>query len=421
MRPDLEISSIRPFSATVDIGRGARSEGWADDPGVLDYEPRVRRTAPRVVMAGCPGAGKGTQGARLARRLGVQHLSTGDLLRDAIANQSSLGRAVERLVRAGRLVPTGLIVAIVEASLDTTGYVLDGFPRTVVQAEALFARDSLVPNVTIEIVVPMEIALARLTARGRTDDDPGVARDRLTIYEAETLPALALLDRYALLVRVDGDDLPHVVEQRTMQAFLRARRSNETPSPADLRAVSPHETAQRFPSSALTKQNGLRDRPMASHMTPAIHISKTKGLDRHVGRDRFATARDEQRVNDFYRSVGSTFFGAVVSTCGVHAAPSGSQTRPDSCPTLVTVLGELDLSTAPILRACFASIDGPIDVDCSGLEFVDAQGLGVLASTSARADASFVFVDPSRSLLRLLRVTGLDANLEIRSTASPAR
>ncbi len=229
--------SLRSLSAVADIGHGVRADGWAGDR-VAGYEPRLRRSAPRVVIAGCPGAGKGTQGTRLACRLGVQHLSTGELLRDAIAIQSSLGRAVERLVRAGRLVPTGLIVAIVESNLDTSGYVLDGFPRTVVQAEALFERDVLVPNVTIEIVVPMDIALARLVARGRTDDDPGVARDRLAVYEAETLPALALLERRALLVRVDGDDLPAVVEQRVMQAFLRARRSNETGSTANLRAVT---------------------------------------------------------------------------------------------------------------------------------------------------------------------------------------
>jgi adenylate kinase len=238
VRHDPGTSLIRSFRAMADFERDARPDGRADDPRVAGCEPRVPRSAPRVVIAGCPGAGKGTQGVRLACRLGVQYLSTGDLLRDAIAIQSSLGRAVQRLVRAGRLVPSGLIVAIVESSLDTNGYVLDGFPRTVVQAEALFERGILVPNVAIEIVVPKDVALARLTARGRTDDDPGVARDRLIIYEAETLPALAVLDRHALLVRVDGDDLPHVVEQRVTQAFLLARRPSELPTLANLRAVT---------------------------------------------------------------------------------------------------------------------------------------------------------------------------------------
>ena len=184
MGRDPETSSIRDLRVTAAVSPGARADDWTDALLGGGAEPQARRSAPRVVIAGSPGAGKGTQGTRLARRLGVQHLSTGDLLRDAIANQSSLGRAVERLVGAGRLVPSGLIVAIVESSLDTNGYVLDGFPRTVVQAEALLDRDVLVPNVAIEIVVPMNIALARLAARGRTDDDPRVARDRLTIYKA---------------------------------------------------------------------------------------------------------------------------------------------------------------------------------------------------------------------------------------------
>src|SRR6478752_6423399 len=95
----------------------------------------------------------------------------------------------------------------------------------------------------------------------------------------------------------------------------------------------------------------------ASDMTRTIHSDRAKqGPDRHRGRDCFVAARHEQRVIDFYRNLGSTFFGAVVSTCGLHASPSASQRRPDSCPTLVTVLGELDHSNTPILRTCFASI-----------------------------------------------------------------
>ena len=168
MGQDPATSPFGLSSATGDSGLRARTDGWADDSCVGGHDPQLRRSAARVVIAGRPGAGKGTQGTRLARRLGVRHLSTGDLLRDAIAIQSSLGRAVERLVRAGRLVPTGLIVAIVESNLDTGGYVLDGFPRTVVQAEALFERDAFAPNVTIEIVVPTHIALA---PRGRPRPD----------------------------------------------------------------------------------------------------------------------------------------------------------------------------------------------------------------------------------------------------------
>ena len=176
-------------------------------------------SAPRVVIAGRPGAGKGTQGARLARCLGAQYLSTGDLLRHEIAIESPLGSAVERIVAAGHLVPTGLIVAIVETNLVDGGYVLDGFPRTVAQAEALFEREALAPTIAIEIVVPPHIALARLTCRGRRDDDPDVARERLATYESETVPTLDWLDRRGILVRVDGQNSPGAVEENVVRAL----------------------------------------------------------------------------------------------------------------------------------------------------------------------------------------------------------
>jgi len=145
-------------------------------------------------------------------------------------------------------------------------------------------------------------------------------------------------------------------------------------------------------------------------MTIAKQIDETKEY-------RFVTPPDERRVVDFYRSLDSACFGAVVSTRGVDTRTSDSRYEPEPCLTFVTLLGELDVATAPLVRECFARISGNIEVDCSGLEFVDAQGLGVLASTQARMDANFVFVDPTCSLLRLLRITGLDASLEIRSNA----
>lgn len=193
--------------------------------------------ARRVVVAGRPGAGKGTQGARLARRLGVQYLSIGDLLRHEIAIVSPLGSAVERLVGAGRLVPTGLIVAIVESNLVEGGYVLDGFPRTVEQAEALFNREALVPTFAIEIVVPAHIALARLVARGRRDDELTVADERLAIYETETVPTLDWLDRRGILMRVDGNDSPDAVEQHVSRALARACPPRDGSSGSNARIV----------------------------------------------------------------------------------------------------------------------------------------------------------------------------------------
>ena len=192
----------------------------------------VEASASRVVLAGRPGAGKGTQGRRLARRLGVQHLSTGDVLRDEIATQSPLGCAVERLVSAGRLVPTEMILTVIEAKLDGCGYVLDGFPRTVAQAEVLFRIPALAPMAAIDIVVSGRVALDRLLARGRRDDDSAVALDRLATYDAETAPALEWLDRRGILVSVDGHDSPDAVERnvwRVLQCFSRGHDGRRFP------------------------------------------------------------------------------------------------------------------------------------------------------------------------------------------------
>jgi anti-anti-sigma factor len=129
---------------------------------------------------------------------------------------------------------------------------------------------------------------------------------------------------------------------------------------------------------------------------------------------------NEQRVADFYCSVGPPFFGAVVSTWSRANGPP----EVEPAPVLVTLVGELDISTAPLLRACFAHIDGDAEVDCSGLDFVDARGLGVFVSARARGDephGRFVLVEPARCLSRLLRITGLDATFEIRRGATPVR
>lgn len=183
-------------------------------------EREVRPVGPacRVVLAGRPGAGKGTQGARLAERLGVQYLSTGDLLRAEITARSPLGRAIEGVVNAGDLIPTALIMAMVDSCIDSDGYVLDGFPRTVEQAVAITAHEGLAPHIAIEIVVPAQVALSRLTSRGRSDDDVNIACRRLAVYDTETAPMLSYLAGHDLLRRVDGNDGPDLVERRVWAA-----------------------------------------------------------------------------------------------------------------------------------------------------------------------------------------------------------
>lgn len=143
-------------------------------------------------------------------------------------------------------------------------------------------------------------------------------------------------------------------------------------------------------------------------------------VERHDRSVPDVAGNSEQRVADFYCSIGPAFFGAVVTTWSRANGPP----ELEPAPVLVTLVGELDVSTAPLLRDCFAHIDGDTEVDCSGLDFVDAHGLGVFVSARARGDephGRFVLVEPSSCLLRLLRITGLDATFEIRRDAAPVR
>jgi anti-anti-sigma factor len=132
---------------------------------------------------------------------------------------------------------------------------------------------------------------------------------------------------------------------------------------------------------------------------------------------------DEPRVTEFYRSITSPFFGAVVSRPR-DEGPSdrdGWKERQHR-PTLVTVVGELDLSTSPLLDECLGDLVGDIHIDCSGLDFIGLSGMQCLVAAHARAQragARFVIVEPPGSLLRLLRVAGVDAFLEIGCVEGP--
>jgi adenylate kinase len=140
-----------------------------------------------IVILGPPGAGKGTQAMLIADELGIPHVATGDMLRAAIANGSELGKQVRQLVQEGHLVPDNLMVGLVRERLladDTKdGFVLDGFPRTLAQAEGLdrmleeIDRGDL--SVVLNFELPEEIAEQRLLKRLRDDDTPEVIRTRL--------------------------------------------------------------------------------------------------------------------------------------------------------------------------------------------------------------------------------------------------
>jgi adenylate kinase len=164
----------------------------------------------RIVLLGAPGSGKGTQGPRLAERLGVPYLSTGELLRREAAAGTDLGARVTPYLERGELVPDDLTLEIVDRALAggaaASGFVLDGFPRTLAQAERLGDVD-----LVLHLALPDDVARRRLADRdeGRADDaDPEVIEHRLRVYHDQTAPLLGHYDQRGTLVTVDADRSP---------------------------------------------------------------------------------------------------------------------------------------------------------------------------------------------------------------------
>jgi len=182
----------------------------------------------RLVIFGRQGAGKGTQAARLVEHYGVVQISTGDMLRAAIAAETDMGLKAKELVASGQLVSDDVMNGIVrdrlsEEDANTGGFVLDGFPRTIPQAEALaiiLGKREL--HAAVNLMVPLEEVTKRMKDRGREDDtDEGIAL-RLELYESETRPVLAWFEARDMLITVDGFDSEDVVWQRLRDAIDRA-------------------------------------------------------------------------------------------------------------------------------------------------------------------------------------------------------
>lgn len=223
----------------------------------------------RLIVLGRQGAGKGTQCSRLARRLDVAHISTGDLFRAEVASGTRLGRQAAGYLEQGALVPDELVLDVVAARLGgaagrTTGYLLDGFPRTLAQGQALFeVLGAGAVHLAVELHVPTAVVLLRLAARRvcsgcggsstaapgaprvercaacggtlerRADDTDEAIATRLGLYDSQTGPLLIWLDSIGLLTTVDGTGSPDVVAERMLAAV-----ATHAPAVLDVAACS---------------------------------------------------------------------------------------------------------------------------------------------------------------------------------------
>ncbi len=162
-----------------------------------------------MIILGRQGSGKGTQALRIAETYGVAHISTGDMLRAAVADQTELGKQADKIMNSGGLVPDDIMNGIVEERLAKPdvvngGFLLDGFPRTLGQAQVLAALVGDRLKLAINLDVAVDVVTKRMVDRGREDDTPESIARRLELYEAETAPLLAWAQEQGILAVVDG-------------------------------------------------------------------------------------------------------------------------------------------------------------------------------------------------------------------------
>jgi len=204
----------------------------------------ARAPAKRVLVLGRPGAGKGTQAQRVAQLFDILHISTGELMRDAIARDGPVGRRCDEYVSVGDLVPTLLVGNLVcnfftHNDAIVRGFVLDGFPRTRDQLQMLDdLLDDQVLDAAIVLEVSPELVTRRLAARGRVDDEDSTIERRLELFEEETQPMIASLRARGLLWSVDGSREQDEVTAELLSALERPSGNPSAGETSDSRPLS---------------------------------------------------------------------------------------------------------------------------------------------------------------------------------------
>ncbi|MFH0922881.1 MAG: adenylate kinase [Candidatus Micrarchaeota archaeon] len=207
----------------------------------------------RIVILGPPGSGKGTAAQQLSKKHGIPHISTGEILRKAISEQTELGKKIAPVINSGKLIPDDLMVDVIRSRLSADdcqeGFLLDGFPRTVTQAEALdglLAEINLELDAVVNLIVPDDEVIRRLSKRQtciqcgtiyaadytkdvcdkcggrlgiRQDDKPEVVGERLKVYEKQTSPLVKYYREKDLIIEVNGIGSPEEVFRQVEQVI----------------------------------------------------------------------------------------------------------------------------------------------------------------------------------------------------------